>query len=74
MVEITRDGKREICRVERISEKDIELCLHYDARTSAERAKIGKTARIRGNAEKLRQRKARKLLVDPIGRVFEAHD
>jgi len=66
------NGEKELLRVVGIADNDIEFRLLYDARPSnlVREAKD----RIRGGYSKLFERRARKVLVTPLGEVLPAHD
>ena len=63
------DEKQVLCRVNNISESDIELQRHNDARSATELRKIS-GGRIRRSPETLRRDNARKVEVSPLGEVF----
>jgi len=71
------DGSRRLYLVESISRTadgaiQIEFVPLNDARRAAERRELKE--RHRASLERLRKRNCRKVVVDPIGRVFPAHD
>ncbi len=67
-----KHGDNHIYRINGISEGDIELTLHWDARTQKERRKT--KSRERASGEKLRKGKARKVRVTYLGCVIPAND
>lgn len=67
-----RDGQPQLYRVASISQGDLEFRLHCDARTRDEIKKA--KARVRGGAEVLRKRNARKVRVTYLGDIVPAND
>ena len=69
---IEKDGSERVCQVLKISDTDITLILHTDARSDKDR---GKDYFVRARSyEVLQKLNARKITVDPIGRIRRAHD
>lgn len=67
------DGQGEkLYRVKVISDREVELVLHNDARTDKQRRED--RDRVRCTPDKLRKCGARKVTVDPLGNVFPAND
>jgi len=66
-------GKKNLYRTLGISEKEVEFCMHTDARPSTIVRQI-KGARVRCSPESLRKANARKVVVDPLGNVLPAND
>ncbi len=66
------DGRVQLYRVASISEGDLELRLHSDARIRKEINAAHE--RVRASAEKLRQRNARKVRITYLGEVLPAND
>ena len=68
-----KEGEEQLFRVLSISDNLIELRLHNDARPSTVVRKI-KKARTVCTYKAFFDRKARKVLVDPLGKTLPAHD
>ena len=72
MMEV-ESGKESLVRTVVISERSLEFRLHNDARPITVLKKISK-ARITSSPSALFKRKARKVLVDPLGNILPAND
>jgi len=74
-VRMSRKGlKEELFRVTDISDGEVALIAHTDARPSSERRRKGSGARIRPSPDTMRTYRARKVVVDPLGEVLPASD
>ena len=71
---IKRGAEELLYRVESISDNQLELVLHNDARPITVRKKIGADARVRMSPSKLKELQARKVTVSPLGEILPAHD
>jgi CRISPR-associated endonuclease Csn1 len=65
------DGPQMLCRVNNISESEIELQRHHDARSATELRKVP-GGRIRRSPENLRRDNAQKVEVSPLGEISRA--
>jgi hypothetical protein len=72
MMEV-ESGKERLVRTVVISERSLEFRLHNDARPITVLKKISK-ARITSSPSALFKRKARKVVVDPLGNIIAAND
>ncbi|RMG34355.1 MAG: type II CRISPR RNA-guided endonuclease Cas9, partial [Planctomycetota bacterium] len=73
MVEMNYQGQRNIFKVEAISSRQLEFVLHSDARPSSVRRKQS-GQRVRLSPDRLRSARARKVVVDPLGKILPAND
>ena len=72
MMEV-ESGKDSLVRTVVVSERSLEFRLHNDARPITVLKKISK-ARITSSPSALFKRKARKVVVDPLGNIIPAND
>lgn len=70
---MTVDGRKDVLlRLTSISEGELEFVEHWDARSTKLRKKEG--GRIRRSPDSLRKLNAQKVVVSPLGDIFEAND